>query len=269
MSHVNRCVPRCSDATSSRCASAVIVPTPSRKQLDRRELRGERRAELVRDVREHRVARAAHGLELGLVAQHLHLQAVGVGGRRARDHDAAARSRPARATTCSTARPAPSRRACTIGHAYSHGRRPLRVALRLQHVAAEHPDRIVRGDLRAGARPADSGTDPALLVDRVHALDDAAEHRLRLRSRRRSSAVRSTRLRRIVSIVLPSIVSSLPPPIGIDVARSPEPSRAAASVSTSTALIQYRPMNTLLAVASAAITIATSSIRPRAGRPAP
>ena len=46
-------------------------------QLDRRELCGERRAELVGDVGEDRVARAAHGLELGLVAHDLHLQAAG------------------------------------------------------------------------------------------------------------------------------------------------------------------------------------------------
>ena len=57
------------------------------QELDGGELRGERRAELVGDVREHGVARAAHGLELGLVAHDLHLQAAG--RRRARDDDRA------------------------------------------------------------------------------------------------------------------------------------------------------------------------------------
>src|SRR5690606_997703 len=60
------------------------------QQLDRRELRRERRAELVRDVREHRVARTAYGFELGLVAQHLHLPSTRLGGRRARNYDAQA-----------------------------------------------------------------------------------------------------------------------------------------------------------------------------------
>ncbi len=53
-----------------------MVSRPVEQQLDRGELRGERSAELVRDVGEHRVAGAAHRLELGLVADHLHLQSV-------------------------------------------------------------------------------------------------------------------------------------------------------------------------------------------------
>ena len=56
-------------------------------QLDGGELRRKRRAELVGDVREHGIARAAHGLELGFVAHHLHLQPAD--GRRARDDDGA------------------------------------------------------------------------------------------------------------------------------------------------------------------------------------
>src|SRR5690606_372507 len=61
------------------------------QELDRRGLRGERGLELVRDVGEHRVARAPRGLELGLVAQQLDLAAAA--GGRARDHDRAAAAR--------------------------------------------------------------------------------------------------------------------------------------------------------------------------------
>src|SRR5262249_39327785 len=67
------------------------------QQLDGGELRGERRAELVRDVREDGVAQPARRLELGLVAHHLELLLAlgpGAGVRRAwggaRDHDFAA-----------------------------------------------------------------------------------------------------------------------------------------------------------------------------------
>ena len=52
------------------------------QQLDRGELRRERRAELVRDVGEHGIARAPHRLELGLVADHLHLLAFDGRGAR-------------------------------------------------------------------------------------------------------------------------------------------------------------------------------------------
>ena len=82
MSCVSRSVPRSSESTSSRgCVGPAWSSQAVAQQLDRGELGGERRAELVRDVGEHRVARAAHGLELGLVAHHLHLQAL---DRRAR-----------------------------------------------------------------------------------------------------------------------------------------------------------------------------------------
>ena len=64
-------------ASCSRGISLQVVL----QQLDRRELRGERRAELVRDIGEDGVARAPGGLEIGLVAHDLHLQAVDHAGR--------------------------------------------------------------------------------------------------------------------------------------------------------------------------------------------
>ncbi len=76
MSRVRRSVPRSSDSTSSSSFSGGLDLQSFAQQLDGRELRRERRAELVRDVREHGIARAAHALELGLVAQYLHLQPV-------------------------------------------------------------------------------------------------------------------------------------------------------------------------------------------------
>ena len=105
------------------------------QQLDRGELRRERRAELVRDVREHRVARAARGFELGLVAQHLHLQAVGR-RRRARDDDAAravgAERHDLLDGAAGAATPRFEDRARVIARPAA-----VRVELRLQHVAAE------------------------------------------------------------------------------------------------------------------------------------
>ena len=141
MSRVRRSVPRSSDSTSSCCCSRRHGLEAFAQQLDRGELRGERRAELVRDVREHGVARAAHAFELGLVADDLHLQLVDRRGAgddvvrgRAVAGDRAARS-PAR---CLRAR------ARMIGQRVSHGRSPF--SARLQHVAAEAADRLVRLD---------------------------------------------------------------------------------------------------------------------------
>ena len=85
MSRVRRSVLRSSDSTSSsRCSGGLRVEAFA-QQLDGRQLCGQRRAELVRDIRQHRVARAAHGLELGLVAHHLHLQVID-GARAGDDH---------------------------------------------------------------------------------------------------------------------------------------------------------------------------------------
>ncbi len=93
ISCVRRSVPRSSELTSSRWLRRRHVLQAVEQQLDGGELRGERRAELVRDVGEHRVARAAHRFELGLVADHLHLQALDRCG--AGDHRGARRRRRA------------------------------------------------------------------------------------------------------------------------------------------------------------------------------
>ena len=156
MSHASRCVPRCSDDTSSRWPSTLIVPTPSLQQLDRRELRRERRAELVRDVREHRVARAAGRLELRLVAQHLHLHTVG-GRRRARDDDAARAVGAERRDLLERAARAAAARLDDRARVLA---RPAAVSVerRLQHVAAESARGLVRPRSSAAARPADSRT---------------------------------------------------------------------------------------------------------------
>ena len=144
------------------------LPEAVVQQLDRGELRGERRAELVRDVREHEVARAPHGLDLGLVAHHLHLHPVD--GLRAGDHDGAARPVGAlehlgRAPGSVGARPQDR----AIGFA-----RPYAVrADRPQHVAAEAADDFAGldaqhpGCLRVGV------ADGARGIDREDALDHA------------------------------------------------------------------------------------------------
>ena len=149
------------------------------QQLDRRELRGERRAELVRDVREHRVACAARGLELGLVAQHLHLQPVG-GRRRARDDDAAEAVGGER-------RDLLQRAARSAAPRFDDGARMLAraptvgVDRRLQHVAAESARRLLCRDLQQPLGLRVQEPDAPLLVDGVNAFDDSAEHRFGLR----------------------------------------------------------------------------------------
>ena len=76
ISRVRRSVPRCSDVDQFLELFARQVVQVFLQQLDRRELRGQRRAEFVRDVGQDRIARAAHGFEFGLVTHDLHLQAV-------------------------------------------------------------------------------------------------------------------------------------------------------------------------------------------------
>ena len=147
------------------------------QQLDRRELRRERRAELVRDVREHRVARAARRFELGLVAQDLHLHAVGR-RRRARDDDAARTVGARRDVLERAARAAAARfddRAGVLARPAAVG-----VERRLQHVAAESAHRLLRRDLQQPLCLRIQEADPPLLVDGIDAFDDSAEHGLRL-----------------------------------------------------------------------------------------
>src|SRR6185312_4172796 len=59
--------------------------------------------------------------------------------------------------------------------------RPAAILLaRLEHIAAEAPDCLRRGDAEQPLGLGVEVADDAVLVDRVHALDDAAEHRARL-----------------------------------------------------------------------------------------
>src|SRR5690606_29578560 len=147
------------------------------QELDRRELRGERRAELVRNVREHRVARAAHGLELRFVAQHLHLQAVR--GGCACDDDAP-RAAFDRRNALDRVRRADAPRA--NDRARELARPPaLRVALGLQHVAAKLPERLLGRHLEQLLGLRIDEADAARVVDGVDAFDDAAQDGLRLR----------------------------------------------------------------------------------------
>ena len=67
------------------------------------------------------------------------------------------RSSPAAAPSCSMALALPALRAATIGQRPSQGRRPSS-ALRLEHVAAEAPDRLLRGDAEELLRPGGSGS---------------------------------------------------------------------------------------------------------------
>ena len=149
------------------------------QQLDRRELRRERRAELVRDIGEHRVARAARGLELRLVAQHLHLQAVG-GRRRARDDDAAravgAERHDLLDGTAGAAAPRFDDRARMLTRPAA-----VRIELRFQHVAAETARGLGGRDLEQPLGLRIDERDAPFLVDGIDAFDDAVEHGLRLR----------------------------------------------------------------------------------------
>ena len=181
MSHASRCVPRCSDDDELALAVDAHRADAVAQQLDRRELRRERRAELVRDVREHRVARAARGLELGLVAQHLHLQAVGR-RRRARDDDAAravgAERHDLLDGAAGAAAPRFDDRARMLARPAA-----VRVELRLQHVAAESAGRFGGRDLEQPLGLRIEERDAPLLVDGIDAFDDAAEHGLRFAPR--------------------------------------------------------------------------------------
>ena len=148
------------------------------QQLDRRELRRKRRAELVRDVREHGVARAPRRLELRLVAQHLHLHTVG-GRRRARDDDAPRAIRAERRDLLErTARAAAARlddRARVLARPAA-----LSVELRLQHVAAESARGLGGRNLQQPLGLRIHEHDAPVLVDGIDTFDDAAEHGFRL-----------------------------------------------------------------------------------------
>ena len=97
-------------------------------------------------------------------------------GARARNHYAPhALARPAP--------PAPSRGRAVAARLQYRARvvaraAAARVALRLEHVAAEHARGLGGGHVEKPLRLRIQEADPALLVDRVNAFDDAAENRL-------------------------------------------------------------------------------------------
>ena len=128
------------------------------------------------DVGEHRIARAADGLErLGLVAHHLHLDSAD--RRRARDDDGARHA--ARVEVFGRLRLAVVARGVDRA-AWCRRDAAVDVA-RLQHVAANLPISRVRRFAEHPRRLWVEVSDAAIGVDCVDALDDALEDRLRLR----------------------------------------------------------------------------------------
>ena len=129
----------------------------------------------MRNVREHRIARTAHGFELGLVAQHLHLQALR--RRRARNDDAAL---PARSRLHLLERVRRADAASLQDRARVVARpSALRVAHGFQNVAAKAADRLRRRHLEQPLRLRIEEADAPRIVDRVDAFDDPTEHCLR------------------------------------------------------------------------------------------
>src|SRR5580658_2033019 len=145
------------------------------QQLDGGELRGERRAELVRDVGEHRVTCTAHRLELGLVADHLHLQAIDLRGA---GDDGGARA--AGGALQMLERGGAAGVARLDDRTAEVARPPPVLVARLEHIAAEAPDRLLGGHIQQPRGLRVEVADETVAVDRVDALDDAAEYRLRL-----------------------------------------------------------------------------------------
>jgi hypothetical protein len=129
----------------------------------------------VADVGKHRVARAPHRLQFGLVADHLHLQAIGL--RRAGDDGGARAGGRVELLDRLGAAGAARRDDRT---AVIAGAPPVLVA-RLEHVPAEAPHGLICGEAEQLHGLGVEVADGAILVDGVHAFDDAGEHRLRLR----------------------------------------------------------------------------------------
>src|SRR6185437_15373934 len=156
-------------ALSGRHALEVVE-----QQLDRGELRGERRAELVRDVGEYGIAGAAHGLELRLVTDHLDLESFHEPGA---GHDG-------RAYLIAAVQPL---HALRVALGARHEDRTAVIAgttavlcQRLQHIAAEAADGRLGLNVQQPGGLGIEITDVALLIYRVDPLDDAGEYRLRL-----------------------------------------------------------------------------------------
>ena len=96
MSCVRRSAPRSSEHDQRARLVGAELRQPVAQQLERGQLRRERRLELVGDVGEHRVAQAPRGFDLGLVAKHLELP-VAPRHRAASRRRCAAGRRPGRA----------------------------------------------------------------------------------------------------------------------------------------------------------------------------
>jgi hypothetical protein len=160
----------------------------------------------------------------------------------------------------SVARAWPGPRAATIGHSCSHGRTPSTSA-GFSTITAEAADRRLCIDAEHARGLRVQVTDVARVVDGDDAFDHTLQQRLRFRLAPRSAAVRSTRLRRMSSIVFASVVVSALPPAGIDVDRSPWPSRIADCVSALTGRAMRRPSTTPSTTASAPTTSAVHARR--------
>src|SRR5262249_57236590 len=117
----------------------------------------------------------AAGFELGLVADALRLQAIG--GRAARDHGGA--GVPGAGAEMLN-RFGAHQAAGLHDRAAELARPPAILGARLEHIAAEAPDRLLGRDAQQPLGLRIEVADRAVLVDRIHALDDAAEHRTRL-----------------------------------------------------------------------------------------
>ena len=210
ISWVSRRLPRSSERTSSR----LLVAAAGLEQAGRaaaRSRRAGRRAACGTRARcwpARRRAGGAPASTLGLVAQHLQLLAPRSARRAGDDRPRAAR-RPA-SSRCSVARAPPRKRAWTIGQLLLARAHAVRAA-RVEHVAAEAADRLLRVHAEQRRRLRIEVADAAVAVDAEHPFDDAGEDRLAPRpARRRSSEVSWSSRRRISSMVAARVPSSAP-----------------------------------------------------------
>ena len=152
------------------------------QQLDRGELRRQRRLELVREVGEDRLARPPPGLLLGLVAQHQHLRAAD--RRRAGDDDVARDAGLAAVAFADRAHALDRRRRAAAARVHDRaavvaGQHAVDL-LGAQQVAAEASARRLRVHAEQRRGLCIEIGHATFRIDGEHALDDAGEHRARL-----------------------------------------------------------------------------------------
>src|SRR5262245_17465270 len=121
------------------------------------------------DVGEHRVARAAHAFEFGLVADHLYLQAIHH-ARAGDDRLAIAQARLQLLHRLRAARLARAQYGAGRGVARSRTGRCARGRAGFEHITAELADGVARLDAQQARRLRVEIADVAFLVDGVHAL---------------------------------------------------------------------------------------------------